>query len=80
MDQYCQYCGALHFKSEMTRKMLCCSNGNIEVGEKKKFPKDIECLYTDPKHPFYENFHKNIRRYNSAFSFASLGACLISDQ
>ena len=82
-DIQCPECGALHWKGEMlgssttrnARFGSCCNEGD-----------KILTRITDPPEPLYRlltsaeaeavQFRENIRRYNAAFAFTSLGANL----
>nr|XP_043638365.1 uncharacterized protein LOC122609383 [Erigeron canadensis] len=78
----CQSCGAMLWYSETLRGSgkgksgsytLCCKGGKISL---PVFPKDppelLMKLYTG-NHPKSKHFLDNIRRYNTMFSFTSMG-------
>ncbi|XP_022003820.2 uncharacterized protein LOC110901291 [Helianthus annuus] len=77
----CQLCHAKLWKSEANRGpkkanksdfSLCCGYGKVVLPELKEPPQNYKDLYFggDSKSKF---FLKNIRRYNSMFSFTSMG-------
>nr|KAJ0193152.1 hypothetical protein LSAT_V11C800407890 [Lactuca sativa] len=55
-----------------TSYSMCCGNGKVELLELKQAPTNYQNLFhnVDPKG---KNFMKNIRRFNSMFSFTSMG-------
>ena len=72
MNQVCPHCAALRFKAEM-RPYNCCHSGKVSLPELQPCPDEIKNLFNgqDQKST---NFQQNIRRYNSAMAFASMGA------
>jgi hypothetical protein len=73
----CKHCSALLFKNETLR--TCCNNGNVKLAEWRKPHQYIEDLFLrrNAKSP---TFFKNIRSFNSIFSFVSLGVKLLDKQ
>ena len=74
----CTICQAKHFKGEMnSRKTFksCCYNGHVLL-DPPEYPALLRDLMSNTQHPFYNNFRQNIRSFNSALSFASMGANL----
>ncbi|CAF1394809.1 unnamed protein product [Rotaria sordida] len=78
MDNICQHCNALHFKEECTSDRhdefkQCCHYGSVQLPELLPYPDEIKALLqgTDVES---KNFRENIRSYNSALAFASMGA------
>ena len=69
----CPHCGSLSFYKE---RFNCCHNGKVNVGI-YPFPSQLETLFTQDTERG-KNFRKNIRRYNTAFSFSSFSANLQS--
>ena len=70
LDQKCSNCNALHFNGEKHRNKKfksCCHFGKIRFVQKSYL--EIVKNYLKNK-----KFVKNIRSYNSALSFASMGA------
>ena len=80
MNLECPRCHALHFKAEKLSKStqdkikfgLCCLTGQIKLPEFPPAPKALKDLF-DGTSPHSEHFKKNIRQYNAAFAFTSLG-------
>ncbi|CAF3572571.1 unnamed protein product [Rotaria sp. Silwood1] len=73
-----QDCNALHFKEECTSDRhdefkQCCHYGSIQLPDLLLYPDEIKALLQgtdlEPR-----NFRENIRSYNSALAFASMGA------
>ena len=74
MIQHCIHCGARFSDFERNTKKqfnLCCMNGNIQLRVTDDYPVALQRLLTEDAH-----FRENIRTYNAAMSFASLGAKL----
>jgi flagellar biosynthesis GTPase FlhF len=78
MDNVCQHCNALHFKGECTSDRndefkQCCHYGSVQLPDLLPYPDEIKALLqgTDLES---RNFRENIRSYNSALAFASMGA------
>ena len=69
-DVVCKKCGALRFRNELDS--ICCSCGNVRLPLIPLLPAEIRKYY-DPNHPKSRMFLRDIRRYNNAHSFASLG-------
>ena len=69
----CPHCGSLSFYKECFN---CCHNGKVNLGI-YPFPSQLETLFTQDTGGG-KNFRKNIRRYNTAFSFSSFSANLQS--
>ena len=69
----CPHCGSLSFYKE---RFNCCHNGKVNLGI-YPFPSQLETLFTQDTERG-KNFRKNIRRYNTAFSFSSFSANLQS--
>ena len=76
----CSHCHALHFDSEKLSSSTwankkfgsCCLQGQIQLPafrEPSRTLKDLLCGIS----PHSNSFKKNIRQYNAAFAFASLG-------
>lgn len=70
MNVKCDFCSALHFKSELVNGHFnnCCHNGLIKLPE-PKVHEDLKNLFLTDR-----DFMNNIRNYNSAFAFASFSA------
>ena len=69
----CPLCRALRFQSE---PLNCCHNGKVNLPPLGVFPSALKSLFTDSTE-LATNFQRNIRQYNSAFSFASFGAQMV---
>ena len=80
----CQYCGTKHFEGERPSDGIftsCCRKGKVMLpkpqdinGDVVEYPDFLRQLLSEPNHPNFKHFRDNIRSYNSAISFASLGA------
>jgi hypothetical protein len=46
-------------------------------GEELEYPEFLRALLSDPWHPNHTHFREHIRSYNSAVSFASMGAKIV---
>ncbi|GJU06527.1 DNA helicase PIF1, ATP-dependent [Tanacetum coccineum] len=78
----CSACGALLWYAESIRGAtnasfdsysLCCGRGKVSLtNEVDELPPLLKELITN-KHPKSNNFIENIRRYNSMFTFTSMG-------
>ncbi|TFK31695.1 hypothetical protein BDQ12DRAFT_729341 [Crucibulum laeve] len=76
----CQHCRALHFDSEkLTSSTLanikfgsCCLQGQIDLPAFPDPPADLRNLLVGIN-PISKTFRENIRQYNKAFAFTSLG-------
>ena len=77
MDVGCESCNALHFEGERTadgKFSSCCHKGKVILPQKREVPPYLRQILVNPSHDDYQNFQENIRSYNSAVSFASMGA------
>lgn len=80
MDVECQICGALHWMEErLTQSSLsnptfgsCCKHGEVALPEPLDPPPFLHFLFTSNERQALE-FRSNIRQYNAAFAFTSLG-------
>lgn len=78
----CQFCNALNFEAEKPsdgKFNTCCHKGKIKLPQRRPFPSYLQNLMTNIDAPDYQNFKQNIRSYNSAISFASMGAKLAAN-
>ncbi len=78
MDSVCRHCGAFHFKSEIVsgrndEYKQCCHYGCVELPGFLPYPDEIKALLQGADMEG-KNFRENIRNYNSAMAFASMGA------
>ena len=80
MSEECQHCDALHWKAERlsaSRKAnilygTCCNSGRVQLPPLDSPPAVIQGLLTN-QDPVSKEFRANIRQYNNAFAFTSLG-------
>ena len=80
MNIECQHCHALHFDSEKltasTRNNKkfgsCCLQGQVKLPDFPAAPRLLNDLLCGIS-PWSDTFRKNIRQYNAAFAFTSLG-------
>ena len=79
----CESCGALLWHAEsmvgQTHKTtnkysMCCGRGKVKLGNEMPQPPELLKNIITGNHPKSKSFIENIRRYNSMFSFTSLGA------
>jgi hypothetical protein len=83
MDVECVKCGAMHFMSEKLTKSakrspkfgVCCLQGQIQLPPLPPLPAVLKKLYNG-RDANSEHFLDNIRRYNTAFAFTSVGVKL----
>jgi hypothetical protein len=83
MDEVCSECQSINFKNEKPsdgKFTLCCHKGKVKLEPLEPYPELLKALLTDKKHPNYANFIENIRSYNSALAFASMGASIAPQQ
>ncbi|GBN23040.1 hypothetical protein AVEN_125436-1 [Araneus ventricosus] len=83
----CQFCKSKNFAAERPsdgKFTSCCRKGKIKLEKPSDalsndflYPNFLLDLLTNPNNPDYKNFHDNIRSYNSAVSFASMGAKVV---
>ena len=66
----CEYCQALRFPNEPQN---CCHNGKVSLPTLADYPTPLKELLTGSSTEA-RNLRENIRKYNSAYSFASFGA------
>ena len=72
MDNLCPYCSAQRFKGEMG-SFNCCHSGKVSLPQLTPLPDELHMLFTS-NDARSRNFRENIRCYNSAMAFASMGA------
>ncbi|EFX64386.1 hypothetical protein DAPPUDRAFT_334251 [Daphnia pulex] len=68
-------CDAKHFEKEMPKYQKfqrCCGKGKVIIPPPKPCPQPLASLLQN-QHPKSKQFMKQIRNYNSAHAFASLG-------
>jgi hypothetical protein len=76
MGYDCSFCGALHFADKANgtgQYRSCCHFGKVKLQSRRRYPRELENPLTNHD-TLVKNFRDNIRSYNSALSFASLGA------
>ena len=71
MSVVCSHCNAVHFQQESSRN--CCHAGRVNLPALRPVPEEMQELFTGTDEKA-ENFRANIRNYNSACAFASMGA------
>jgi hypothetical protein len=77
MNEICPECQSINFEDEKPsdcKFSSCCHKGKVKLQELGPYPELLETLLTDKKNPSCVNFIENIRSYNSALAFASMGA------
>jgi hypothetical protein len=75
LDTICNYCQAKHFRAEQPSDKLftqCCQKGKVILEPIRVAPLLQELM--SGKHKHSKNFLENIRSFNSALAFASMGA------
>ena len=76
LTKICAECDAKHFEKEMPKDQKfqrCCGKGKVIIPPPKPCPQPLDSLLQN-QHPKSKQFMKQIRNYNSAHAFASLGA------
>jgi hypothetical protein len=83
----CQFCDAKHFKDERPpdgKFTSCCGKGKVRLpkpmnvdGEFLEYPLFLQSMLSDPDNRDYNHFRDQIRSYNNAVSFASMGAKIV---
>ena len=81
MNFECSQCHALHFISEKLSKSsnnepkfgMCCLRGQVDLPPLHPAPRELADLFIG-RSPHSLDFKTNIRQYNGAFGFTSLGA------
>ena len=80
MNIQCSHCNALHFDSEKLSSStirnkkfgMCCLQGQIKLPPLRPAPNTLKILFNGIS-PLSKSFKDNIRQYNAAFAFTSLG-------
>lgn len=83
MEVICPNCGALHWMDERLSKSSqinpkfgsCCLSGKVKIPTLRDPPRELMELLTGDD-PLSRGFRNNIRKYNSAIAFTSVGAKL----
>ena len=81
MDKQCQFCGALHWECDRlkgtgTRPFgTCCLSGKVDLPVLQDPPEPLKSLLIGTTQRSNQ-FRQNIREYNSALAFTSVGAQL----
>ena len=83
MEHTCIRCGALHWLDERVQKSgstnthplfsMCCGDGSVQLPALLPPPDPLQQLFSAST-PESRELHENIRQYNAALSFTSLGA------
>ncbi|CAG8753019.1 12865_t:CDS:1, partial [Acaulospora morrowiae] len=68
---HCSYCNVLKFPNKSPG--MCCRNGKVILAE-RHIPPSLQRLFYE-QDDISKHFHDNIRIYNFAFVFASIGIC-----
>jgi hypothetical protein len=79
MNEICSECQSKNFKEEKPsdgKFNSCCHKGKVSLSQLQNYPELLKKLLTDKNYPFHKNFIENIRAYNSALGFASMGASI----
>lgn len=87
MDVRCTYCHAYHWLDERKKGSAvgtpkfgsCCREGKVEIALPKRPPPLLWQLFTN-NHPLSANFFQNIRQFNSALAFVSMGTDRVEEQ
>lgn len=81
MNVECQFCHSINFSAEESPDKTfkyCCHKGAVSfegAGQAvREFPPALKDLLSNPQHHNYRHFKDNIRSYNRALSFTSMGA------
>lgn len=80
MDVACPHCNALHWKSERLASSsnrnpafgMCCDQGQVRIPALRDPPEALRNLF-EARTPEAVEFRTNIRQYNAALAFTSLG-------
>lgn len=82
MDRACTKCGALHWLMERTTATgssnsrplfsMCCGNGNVQLPAIAPPPVQLAHFFSESTQQA-QRFRDNIRQYNAALAFTSLG-------
>jgi len=83
MEHTCPKCGALHWLNERVQKAgstnmhplfgMCCGDGSVKLPAPPPPPDPLRRFFSAPTQEARQ-FRENIRQYNAALSFTSLGA------
>ncbi|KAL6298244.1 hypothetical protein BKA93DRAFT_744540 [Sparassis latifolia] len=85
MDVVCSRCNALHWHAERVASKstanfsaftTCCNQGQVRLLVSDPPPEFISNLFTSTDDPQAQEFRENIRQYNAALAFTSLGVQL----
>jgi hypothetical protein len=76
MDQLCPFCAARLFRGEFDvgngAQYGCCNSGQVVLERMNALPADLLALFLGSNIPLSRLFFTDVRKYNNAFSFASL--------
>jgi hypothetical protein len=78
LDVICESCQSKNFAKERPQDgkfTVCCQKGKVDLPKLNEPPQLLKHLLTG-EHPMSKNFLENIRSFNSAFGFASMGAAI----
>jgi hypothetical protein len=79
MNEKCHECQSMNFKDEKPsdgKFSSCCHKGKVMLDPLMTYPSILKSLLTDKTNRNHRNFMENIRAYNSALGFASMGASM----
>jgi hypothetical protein len=79
MNEICHECQSMNFKDEKPsdgKFSSCCHKGKVMLDPLMTYPSMLKSLLTDKTNRNHTNFMENIRAYNSALGFASMGASI----
>ncbi len=79
MNEICHECQSMNFKDEKPsdgKFSSCCHKGKVILDPLITYPSMLKSLLTDKTNRNHTNFMENIRAYNSALGFASMGASI----
>jgi hypothetical protein len=79
MNEICHECQSMNFKDEKPsdgKFSSCCHKGKVMLDPLMTYPSILKSLLTDKTNRNHRNFMENIRAYNSALGFASMGASM----
>jgi hypothetical protein len=79
MNEICHECQSMNFKDEKPsggKFSSCCHEGKMMLDPLMTYPSILKSLLTDKTNRNHRNFMENIRAYNSALGFVSMGASM----
>jgi hypothetical protein len=79
MNEICHECQSMNFKDDKPsdgKFSSLCHKGKVMLDPLMTYPSILKSLLTDKTNRNHGNFMENIRAYNSALGFASMGATI----